>query len=114
MVYPSTQHLLAILMILSASDLSQPADARRYHMHQAHGGFYNQPWPAAFLHYDTNRGAFRPFDASRRHWGGRNRGAGAGAGGGRGGSFTTVAPLVDMFQEVFGDFKKGESLLHVL
>lgn len=92
MVHPST-HLAAILVLLVGT---QDGVHSQYH-HASRGGHGRNrfnAWPSAFMSNDLDGGAFRPFHAHPRG----------------GGVFTSGAPLVDVFQEVIGDIKKGKSL----
>lgn len=105
MVYPSAQHLAAVLMLLSASYWPEAEAHVVYHVPRGHGGFYNKLWPTAFLHpRDMDLGgAFRPFHSPRYHRGDRRR------------PYTAASPIVDMFQEVVGDIKRGGfGTMHVL
>lgn len=89
MVHPST-HLAAILVLLVGT---QDGVHSQYH-HASRGGHGRNrfnAWPSAFMSNDLDGGAFRPFHAYPRG----------------GGVFTSGAPLVDVFQEVIGDIKKG-------
>lgn len=97
-------YLAAMTMLLSASYWPEAESHIVYHVPRGDGGLYNQMWPTAFLHpRDVDLRPYRPFHSPRRHPTGGRR------------PYTTASPIVDMFQEVVGDIKRGEFwVMHIL
>lgn len=88
----SSTHLAAIIMLLVGT---QDGVHSHRHASRGQGGRHRfNAWPSTFISNDLDSGAFRPFQACPRG----------------GGVFTSGAPLVDVFQEVMGDIKKGKSV----
>lgn len=87
----SNPHLAALLALLLGA---AQADAHRYRTHHHHHG--RRLFKPAFEMATVE--AFRPFHASSRG----------------NGLFTSAGPLVDVFQEVMGDVKRGEPLERLL
>lgn len=83
----SNSHLAALLALLLGT---AQADAHRYRNHHHHHG--RRIFKPAFEMATVE--AFRPFHASPRG----------------SGLFNSAGPLVDVFQEVMGDVKRGEPL----
>lgn len=86
----SNTHLALLALLLGA----QQGDSRRYRTHHPHhhGQRLFNPSPSFMSDSMANTGTFRPFHAYPRG----------------GGLFTSSAgPLLDVFQEVMGDIKKG-------
>lgn len=82
----SSTHLAALLALLLGT---AQAKAHRYRTHHHHHGSRRLFKPAFEM---ASVEAFRPFHASPRS----------------NGLFTSAGPLVDVFQEVMGDVKRGE------
>lgn len=87
-------HLALLALLLGTA---QQADAHRYRTHRHHHGRRLFKPSPTFMSNEM-AGPFRPFHNTYPS-----------GGGGGGGIFTSAGPLVDVFQEVLGDIKKGGS-----